>query len=161
MPSSSPAQARLMRAVAHGWYKPGGGGPSEKVAKEFVNADKAKGIHMRKGGMKPKAPRLPPALMAAAENAPPPNAMAGPAAGPAAPPPPSGMGMKKGGVVPKTVATPSDETKEKKWNADMKKDAKGMKVAMKSGGCVKGYSKGGAVRGDGCAERGRTRGTFR
>lgn len=151
-----------MRAVAHGWHKPGGGGPSEKVAKEFVNADKAKGIHMRKGGMKPKAPRLPPALMAAAQGAPPPNAMAGPAAGPAGPPPPSGMGMKKGGVVPKTVKTPSDETKEKKWSIKGEaKDKKGEKIAMKSGGSVKKFSSGGAVRGDGIAERGRTRGTFR
>ena len=29
-----------MRAVAHGWKKPGGGGPSRAVAKEFVNADR-------------------------------------------------------------------------------------------------------------------------
>jgi hypothetical protein len=42
MPSKSPAQARLMRAVSHGWHKPGGGGPSVAVAKEFVAADKAK-----------------------------------------------------------------------------------------------------------------------
>ncbi len=42
MPSTSPAQARLMAAVAHGWKKPGGGGPSVKVAKEFNRADKGK-----------------------------------------------------------------------------------------------------------------------
>lgn len=42
MPSKSPAQARLMRAVAHGWSKPGGGGPTSAVAKEFVKADQAK-----------------------------------------------------------------------------------------------------------------------
>lgn len=30
-----------MQAVAHGWHKPGGG-PSQKVAKEFVRADKSK-----------------------------------------------------------------------------------------------------------------------
>lgn len=29
-----------MRAVAHGWKKPGGDGPSTKVAKEFVRADR-------------------------------------------------------------------------------------------------------------------------
>ena len=40
MPSKTPKQAKLMRAVAHGWKKPGGGGPSVKVAKEFVSADK-------------------------------------------------------------------------------------------------------------------------
>lgn len=42
MPSKSDKQARLMRAVAHGWKKPGGGGPSKEVAKEYVEADKAK-----------------------------------------------------------------------------------------------------------------------
>lgn len=42
MPSKSPAQARLMRAVAHGWHKPGGDGPTPAVAKEFVKADESK-----------------------------------------------------------------------------------------------------------------------
>ena len=42
MPSTSPAQANLMRAVAHGWKKPGGGGPSQAVAKDFMSADMAK-----------------------------------------------------------------------------------------------------------------------
>jgi hypothetical protein len=41
MPSTSPAQKRLMAAVAHGWHKPGGGGPSVAVAKEFNRADAA------------------------------------------------------------------------------------------------------------------------
>jgi len=40
MPSKSPAQARLMRAVSHGWNKPGGGGPTRAVAKEFVESDR-------------------------------------------------------------------------------------------------------------------------
>lgn len=40
MPSKSPEQARLMRAVAHGWKKPGGGGPTKAVAREFTNADR-------------------------------------------------------------------------------------------------------------------------
>jgi len=31
-----------MDAVAHGWNMPGGKGPSVKVAKEFVRADKVK-----------------------------------------------------------------------------------------------------------------------
>ena len=39
MPSKSPEQARLMAAVAHGWRKPGGGGPTVKVAEEFNKAD--------------------------------------------------------------------------------------------------------------------------
>lgn len=45
MPSVSRAQKRLMDAVAHGWHKPGGGGPSVKVAKDFVAADKSEGKH--------------------------------------------------------------------------------------------------------------------
>jgi hypothetical protein len=28
-----------MRAAAHGWIKPGGGGPSVAVGKEFMHAD--------------------------------------------------------------------------------------------------------------------------
>ena len=31
----------------------------------------------------------------------------------------------------------------------------------KKGGCVKKYAKGGSVRGDGCAQRGKTKGTMR
>jgi hypothetical protein len=38
MPSKSPAQARLMAAVAHGW-KPKGVDVPVKVAKEFNRAD--------------------------------------------------------------------------------------------------------------------------
>jgi len=37
-----------MRAVAHGWRKPGGGGPSLDVAEEFMRADMAKKIKKRK-----------------------------------------------------------------------------------------------------------------
>jgi hypothetical protein len=49
MPSVSPAQAKLMRAAAHGWKKPGGGGPSVAVGKEFMHADerKSKGSRSR------------------------------------------------------------------------------------------------------------------
>lgn len=57
MPSTSPAQKRLMAAVAHGWHKPGGGGPSVAVAKDFNKADTAmnkgyqgRGAHFAKGG---------------------------------------------------------------------------------------------------------------
>jgi len=39
MPSKSKAQAKLMRAVAHGWKPDRTEGPSKKVAKEFVKAD--------------------------------------------------------------------------------------------------------------------------
>ena len=55
MPSTSPAQARLMQAVKHGWKKPGGGGPSVAVAKEFVAADEAKG--RRKGASRNRSER--------------------------------------------------------------------------------------------------------
>ena len=47
MPSKSKKQAKLMRAVAHGWKKPDGKGPSQKVAKEFLKADKAKAKRQR------------------------------------------------------------------------------------------------------------------
>ncbi len=40
MPSKSPAQANLMRAVAHGWKPDRIKGPSRAVAREFVNADR-------------------------------------------------------------------------------------------------------------------------
>jgi hypothetical protein len=33
-----------MDAIAHGWKRPGGGGPSVEVAKEFVAADKKVGL---------------------------------------------------------------------------------------------------------------------
>ena len=44
MPSRSPAQARLMAAVAHGWKPPAGSGVKVpmKVAQEF-NREDAKG----------------------------------------------------------------------------------------------------------------------
>lgn len=48
MPSTSERQAALMRAVAHGWKKPGGGGPPVSVAKEFVAADKGAPMLPRK-----------------------------------------------------------------------------------------------------------------
>lgn len=51
MPSVSPAQKRLMAAVAHGWHKPGGGGPSVAVAKEFNQADTAMSNKGYKGGV--------------------------------------------------------------------------------------------------------------
>lgn len=44
MPSKTKKQAKLMRAVAHG-FEPTrlkGGGPSKEVAKEFVKADQRK-----------------------------------------------------------------------------------------------------------------------
>ena len=43
MPDTSKAQRKLMLAVEHGWKKPGGGGPTQAVAKRFTAADKAKG----------------------------------------------------------------------------------------------------------------------
>jgi hypothetical protein len=54
MPSKSPAQARLMAAVAHGWKPPRSSGihVPMKVAKEFNKADE--GSHMLAKGMKQK-----------------------------------------------------------------------------------------------------------
>lgn len=47
MPSKSPAQARLMVAVAHGWKPPASSGINVpvKVAKEFNAADTARAVH--------------------------------------------------------------------------------------------------------------------
>jgi hypothetical protein len=39
-----------MRAAAHGWKKPGGGGPSVAVGKEFMHADERKRGHKSKEG---------------------------------------------------------------------------------------------------------------
>jgi hypothetical protein len=50
VPSKSPAQARLMAAAAHGWKKPGGGGPSVAVGKEFLRADEKKNAHKSREG---------------------------------------------------------------------------------------------------------------
>lgn len=50
MPSSTKSQAALMAAISHGWKKPGGGGPSVKVAKEFNRADAGTGILKRASG---------------------------------------------------------------------------------------------------------------
>lgn len=55
MPSKTPKQAKLMAAVAHGWKKPGGGGPSKAVAKEFISEDKFK--KTRQFGDRPKVNR--------------------------------------------------------------------------------------------------------
>lgn len=41
-----------MRATAHGWQKPGGGGPSVAVAQEFVKADEAKKKGTRSRGQR-------------------------------------------------------------------------------------------------------------
>jgi hypothetical protein len=39
-----------MRAAAHGWKKPGGGGPSVAVGKEFMRADERKSAHRSREG---------------------------------------------------------------------------------------------------------------
>ena len=57
VPSKSPAQARLMAAVAHGWHPTGMKGPPKDVAEEFNKADeggpmlqRAMAKRLRKGG---------------------------------------------------------------------------------------------------------------
>lgn len=49
MPSKSPAQAKLMRAVAHGWQPPGRH-IDVSVAKEFMHADQKKHAHKTREG---------------------------------------------------------------------------------------------------------------
>ena len=50
MPSKSPAQHKLMEAIAHG-MKPNKGGPSKAVAKEFAKADDKAGITKTHNGV--------------------------------------------------------------------------------------------------------------
>lgn len=51
MPSKSKSQQNLMRAAAH---TPGGfGGVSQKVGRDFVDADKKGGVKFQKGGKAP------------------------------------------------------------------------------------------------------------
>lgn len=45
MPSSTPKQEKFMRAVAHGWHPDQFKGPSQAVAREFMQADQAKKQH--------------------------------------------------------------------------------------------------------------------
>lgn len=53
MPSKSAKQHRYMEMIAHGGKPRKGGGPSLKVAKEFVSADKGKKFPApKKGGKK-------------------------------------------------------------------------------------------------------------
>jgi hypothetical protein len=133
--------------------------------------------HFAKGGhtmakKKLVAPRLPPQLAGPAMGAPPPGgAPMGAGPGPGAP------GMKHGGKTHHKKFAEGGETVKgeqgpvKKWGLKGEEsDAHGKKVAMKHGGKThsrghgierKGFSAGGACRGDGIAERGHTRGSFR
>lgn len=54
MPSSSPAQARLMAAVAHGWHPTRMKGPPVSVAREFNAADKG-GSTLRASALRRRA----------------------------------------------------------------------------------------------------------
>lgn len=70
MPSKSKKQARLMRAVAHGWKPSRIKGPTRAVAKEFVKADKRReGVKgYQRGGMALGVPgmrRMPPQMQGA------------------------------------------------------------------------------------------------
>jgi hypothetical protein len=49
VPSKSPAQAKLMRAVSHGWQPPGKH-IDVGVAKEFMHADQRKKAHKSREG---------------------------------------------------------------------------------------------------------------
>jgi len=49
VPSKSPAQAKLMRAVSHGWQPPGRH-VDVGVAKEFMHADERKRAHKTREG---------------------------------------------------------------------------------------------------------------
>lgn len=55
MPSTSKKQAKLMRAVAHGWKPTRIKGPTRKVAREFVAADQARDRYALGGFVGPLA----------------------------------------------------------------------------------------------------------
>lgn len=57
MPSKSPAQAKLMRAVAHGW-EPSGKHIPMAVGKEFMHADERKKAHKTRAGRADRKKRL-------------------------------------------------------------------------------------------------------
>ena len=157
MPSVSAKQARLMRAVAHGWKKPGGGGPSKSVAEDFVSADKGKkfrsggvanpkthhgklsvpnfsgaSMKRKKGGRKISGAGL---AALAAQMGPPPGPPPGAGGPPMMPPGGGGMppGMKRGGGV------------------ERKGTGRGQTVKMSGGG---------SIRGGGCETKGKTKGRF-
>lgn len=49
MPSTTKKQHNYMEAVAHGMKPKGKNGPSKKVAKEYVAADRAKKLYPSQG----------------------------------------------------------------------------------------------------------------
>lgn len=54
MPSKSKKQAKFMRAVAHGWKPTRTKGPTQAVAREFVNADRRKKVNGYQFGGRPR-----------------------------------------------------------------------------------------------------------
>lgn len=100
MPSKSPAQARLMRAVAHGWKKPGGGGPSQEVAREFVNADRRGKVEGYQFGGPANYRGVPRQVMNRAQMGPLSQTTGGPGSPwRGAPPPRAEMGPRRGGFM--------------------------------------------------------------
>lgn len=70
--------------------------------------------------------------------------------------------MKKAGVPKSIVKEEMKEAGMKKGGEVAMPEAKSMgKLGMMCGGKVKGYAKGGSVRGDGICQRGKTKGTMR
>jgi len=59
MPSTSPAQAKTMNAIAHGWKPPKGSDVAKipvKVAKDFAAADKKRNRWRQKSAAEPAKP---------------------------------------------------------------------------------------------------------
>ena len=175
-----------MAAVAHGWHKPGGGGPSKAVAQEFAAADKGK--KFKQGGVmkhsSAKKASISPAMLAALAG--PAGGQGGPmAAGPGGPPgmppgaPPPGMShggevhhhvhhhYAKGGRVVHDGKVPPDEVKPtKKFSSPALREKKdtgdGVERKAHTKGKVMRMADGGHIkahhRGDGIAQRGHTKG---
>jgi hypothetical protein len=65
--------------------------------------------------------------------------------------------VRRGGEAPRDVM-PEDMAPPKRMRMPPKEVKSKVPVKKMMGGKVKGYAKGGSVRGDGCAQRGKTRG---
>ena len=65
--------------------------------------------------------------------------------------------VRRGGMAPRDVM-PEDLAPPKRMRMPPKEVKSKVPVKKMMGGNVKSYAKGGSVRGDGCAQRGKTRG---
>ena len=130
MPSTSKAQARLMRAAAHNPKFAKKVGVPVSVAKEFNQADKGK--KFGKGGDVANLKKLFKGKETYKEE------------------------LKEGKAIKSGKISPEQYAKGEEMEKKMKK---GGCAKMKKGGCTK-MAKGGVTRADGCVTKGHTKGKF-